>query len=246
CRGGATPGVDPQTNTLPAGPVTDRSTSSPVVLSDGSVLYGAYTRYNGSRGHLFKFGAGGDVLATYPFGWDITPAVRPHDATYSILLKENHYAVGSYCGDPGFCPNTTPEYRVVSLDAALGQEWSFTNTTSQACSRQPDGTIACVPADPGGFEWCVNQPAVDGAGVTHINSEDGYLYALRPNGTMVGRIFLDTALGAAYTPLSIGPDGAIYTQNNGRLFAVGKTRALRDAPSPPPAGARKTRVLERH
>jgi ABC-type enterochelin transport system substrate-binding protein len=33
--------------------------------------------------------------------------------------------------------------------------------------------------------------------------------------------FLNLALGAAYTPLSIGPDGRLYTQNNGHLFAVG-------------------------
>jgi hypothetical protein len=36
-----------------------------------------------------------------------------------------------------------------------------------------------------------------------------------------GQLFLNQALGAAYTPLSIGPDGKFYTQNNGHLFAVG-------------------------
>jgi hypothetical protein len=28
-------------------------------------------------------------------------------------------------------------------------------------------------------------------------------------------------IGAAYTPLSVGPDGKIYTQNAGHLFVVG-------------------------
>jgi len=32
---------------------------------------------------------------------------------------------------------------------------------------------------------------------------------------------LQLALGAAYTPLTIGPDGKIYTQNDGHLFVVG-------------------------
>ena len=39
---------------------------------------------------------------------------------------------------------------------------------------------------------------------------------------MIGRIFLNQALGAAYTPLSLGPDGKIYTENDGILFTVGK------------------------
>jgi len=35
------------------------------------------------------------------------------------------------------------------------------------------------------------------------------------------KLFLNLAIGAAYTPLSIGPDGKIYTQNDGRLFVAG-------------------------
>jgi hypothetical protein len=34
-------------------------------------------------------------------------------------------------------------------------------------------------------------------------------------------LFLNLAIGAAYTPLSIGLDGKIYTQNDGELFVVG-------------------------
>jgi outer membrane protein assembly factor BamB len=78
-----------------------------------------------------------------------------------------------------------------------------------------------VSDHPDGFEWCVNQPAVDGDGVLYANSEDGFLYAVGPDGVLRSRIFLDLALGAAYTPLSIGSDGILYTQNNGHLFAVG-------------------------
>jgi hypothetical protein len=33
-------------------------------------------------------------------------------------------------------------------------------------------------------------------------------------------MFLNSAIGAAYTPISIGADGKIYTQNNGQLFVV--------------------------
>ena len=63
-----------------------------------------------------------------------------------------------------------------------------------------------------------------------VNSEDGHLYAINQGGTLRERIFLQLALGAAYTPLSLGVDGRIYTQNAGRLFVVGsqpKRRSVR-------------------
>ena len=111
CRSGSKRGVDPATNDLPAGRVSDVSSSSPVVLPDGGVLYGAFTSYNYSRGHLFKFGPDGRALATYDFGWDITPAVFQHDGTYSILLKDNHYAAGLLLRQPERLPSASSPVR---------------------------------------------------------------------------------------------------------------------------------------
>jgi hypothetical protein len=34
-------------------------------------------------------------------------------------------------------------------------------------------------------------------------------------------MFLRTAIGAAYTPLSIAADGKLYTENSGYLFVIG-------------------------
>src|SRR5437868_1972789 len=73
CRNGTSAGVDPTTNDFGSGNVTDQSSSSPTVLPDGSVLYGATTAYNGARGHLFKFDATGSFQGAYSFGWDSTP-----------------------------------------------------------------------------------------------------------------------------------------------------------------------------
>ncbi|HKR62750.1 MAG TPA: hypothetical protein VJZ00_03375, partial [Thermoanaerobaculia bacterium] len=76
----------------------------------------------------------------------------------------------------------------------------------------------------------VNALAVDARGVVYVNSEDGSLYAINQGGGLRDRIFLQLALGAAYTPLSLGSDGRIYTQNAGHLFVVGtkgKRRAVR-------------------
>ncbi len=236
CRTGATVGVDPATNDQPAGRVRDAGTSSPVVLSDGNVLIGTSTGYNFSRGHLFKFSAQGDVLATYDFGWDLTPAVFEHDGTYSILIKDNHYN----------SPDGIPSYNVTSLDANLVPEWTFLATNTESCVRQPAGPIVCVDDHPNGFEWCVNQPALDADGTAYLNGEDGVLYAFDRAGNVVGEIFLDTALGAAYTPLSLGPDGIIYTQNNGVLFAIGQIeRAPRGEPVTQPVEERAPRVLAR-
>jgi len=211
CRVGATLGVDPNDNQLPSARVDDNSTSSPVSLPDGSVLYGSYTGYNGARGHLVHFSPSGAFLASYDFGWDTTPAVWEHGGTYSIVMKENFYA--------------TPEaYFITQLDPNLKKEWQFRNTNTQSCGRGPDGKVTCVNDQPDGFEWCVNAPAIDIRGTVYANSEDGNLYAIGQGGVVQEKIFLQLSIGAGYTPISIGPDGRIYAQNAGHLFAIGGSR----------------------
>jgi hypothetical protein len=218
CRPGTTPGVDPTTNDLGSGSVPDQSSSSPTVLPDGSVLFGAFTNYNAARGHLFRFGPGGEFQGAFDFGWDTTPAVYLHDGTYSTVIKDNHYGgVGLYCSfkESPICEPVPPgPFYITQLDPAFNAEWSFENTTT--------GSSA-----PNGFEWCVNAPVIDANGVVYANSEDGNLYAI-PQGhrgvitTPQQRVFLGQAIGAAYTPLSMGPDGKVYTQNAGSLFVFGK------------------------
>lgn len=244
CRAGTTVGVDPATNQPGAGLVIDLSSASPVALPDGGVLYGTYGDYNGARGHTFKFDTNGTFQGAYDFGWDSTPAVYQHHGTYSIVTKDNHYAVGSYCGDPTWCPvSGDGPYYITQLSANLAIEWQFKSTNTQSCHRNQDGTIACTNDHPGGFEWCINAPAVDAAGVVYVNSEDGNVYRILQGGQDGGHRFLQLAIGAAYTPLAIGPDGVLYSQNAGHLIALGQT-----APAPAPAGGLKlvppTRVLD--
>jgi hypothetical protein len=233
CRLGTTPGVDPAQNTKPGARVLDDSSSSITVAPDGSILYGAYTRYDFARGHLMKFSSTGQFLGAYSFGWDSTPAIYQHGGTYSIVIKDNEYGggpqFGSYCNVDTFCPprNNGPFF-ITQLDPNLNVDWKFQNTNNQSCTRNPDGSITCVPNTSGnqwqniGFEWCINAPVVDKHGVVYANSEDGNLYAIRQGGTLKQNIFLDLALGAAYTPLAIGPDGKIYTENKGTLFIIGE------------------------
>jgi hypothetical protein len=230
CNTGATVGVDPATNEPPPGRVIDDTSSSPTIAPDGIVFYGAYTAYNFAQGHLLHFNANGDFLGSFGFGWDSTPAIYPHGNTYSVVIKNNHYPGGSYCGDPNWCPvaRTSAEllgpeaYFVTQLDPNLNIEWSFQNTNTQSCTRQPDGSITCQTTHPNGFEWCVNAPVVDANGTVYANSEDGNLYAIPQGGAGVTHLFQQLAIGAAYTPVSIGADGRLYSQNDGHLFVVGK------------------------
>ena len=222
CRAGALPGVDPATNAMPAGQVSDLSSSSPTVAPDGAILYGAFTRYNGSRGHLLKFGPNGEFAAAYDFGWDLTPAIHRHGNTYSVVIKDNRYGVGSYCSDSVHCPRPLEgPYDITRLDANLVPEWSFTHRNTMSCQRTTGGGRSCVDDHPHGFEWCINAPAVDANGLVYANNEDGALYVIGPDGVLRQSLFLDSALGAAYTPVSIGRDGRIYALNNGRVFVVG-------------------------
>jgi hypothetical protein len=233
CRLGATPGVDPAQNTKPAARVLDDASSSPTIAPDGSILYGAYTRYDFARGHLVKFSPKGQFQASYSFGWDSTPAVYAHNGTYSIVIKDNEYGggpgFGSYCNTETVCPSRqNGPFFITQLNPKLKVEWKFQNTNDQACTRNPDGTVTCVSNSSGnefpnvGFEWCINAPVIDANGVVYANSEDGNLYSINQGGTLKANIFLQLALGAAYTPLAIGPDGKIYTENAGHLIVVGQ------------------------
>jgi len=57
---------------------------------------GIIGQYNSGRGHVMKFSDAGEFVGAYDFGWDSTPAVYPHDGTYSIVIKDNHYPGGLY------------------------------------------------------------------------------------------------------------------------------------------------------
>lgn len=220
--------------------MNDNATSSPVIAPDGTIYYGSYTRYNYSQGHMTRFSPAGAFLSAYKFGWDVTPALWEHDGTFSLVTKENRYVgIGSYCNSTTFCPSVRVPgneegYYITQLGPELAVQWQFKSTNTLSCERMDDGTIECVDDRPEGFEWCVNSLAVDRRGVVYINSEDGHLYALNQGGTLRERIFLQLALGAAYTPLSLGADGRIYTQNAGHLFVVG-------APEPNPHRRRAVR-----
>jgi outer membrane protein assembly factor BamB len=212
CSGRAQLGIDPYTGMMPAGQVSYASSASPVALPDGGVLYGSFTGYNSSRGHLIELDPRGFFVASYDFGWDITPAVAP-DGT--IAIKDNHYNEDAQGHDLG-------PYFIAKLDRHLQPMWWFQSANTQSCTREPDGTVQCVSDHPDGFEWCINAPAIDAAGTIYVNSEDGTLYAIDPNGDEQASYFLDQALGAAYTPVALDHEGRVFALNSGVMTVIGQ------------------------
>lgn len=209
CRPGTAHGVDPLTNMPPAGVANDSSSSSPVALPDGSVVFGAYTVYNAGRGHLMKFDRHGQYQGAYDFGWDITPGVYRHGRSYSLVLKNQYY--------------NDDEYAITQLSPTLAEEWEYVNTNTFDCERLPDGTIDCE--DTGfHFEWCVATPGIDRDGNVYAVSADGNLYVIGQGGIERQRFFLERTAYAAYTPTALDSRGRIYGINNGKLFVVGRDK----------------------
>jgi outer membrane protein assembly factor BamB len=251
CSWDAPTGVDPDTNHDPAGRIIDSGTASPTVLPDGSILLGAYTRYNIARGHLYKFSSSGEYQAFFDFGWDDTLGIVPHENTFSIVMKDNHYdeEAGFYCNPDPTCPTPNNNSCIVcdstgipagpfyitqvgkdpGPDRKLVPEWSFKGTETRTCQRNAAGVVTCIDdgTHPNGFEWCINAPAIDSEGNVYVESEDGNLYVLDQTHrgvftTPKYKLFLNLAIGAAYTPLSIDSVGRLYAQNNGHLFVIGR------------------------
>jgi hypothetical protein len=246
CRAGAAYGVDPATNRPGGGTVQDDSTSSPAVAPDGTIWYGAFTRYNYAQGHMMRFGADGSYLGAYRAGWDVTPGIWVHDGTYSVLTKENRYKdIGSYCNNPAVCPNdgtgriyppgyyisqVTPTLRADALadrgDKLMNMEWWYKNTNTKACSRDANGNVTCVedPGHPNGFEFCVNGFTVDGNGTVYGTAEDGWLYKIQQGGTVSAAPGCGTTIfgcgGKIFQQLTLG---AAYTSTAmdgaGRLYS---------------------------
>ena len=213
CRQGAPTGVDPTTGLKPSVWVNDQASSVPVALPDGAVIYGGLTTYNVSRGHLVKVSPDGQLMGTYDFGWDVTPAVWVRNGTYSIITKDNHYPTGS---------GTEGPYYITQLSRNLAPEWRFASTETRSCSTEADGGVSCVSDHPDGFEWCINAPAVGPDGTVYGNSEDGRIYAILQGGSQLAERFLLQSLGAAYTPIAVDAKGRVYSLNGGVMTIVGQ------------------------
>jgi hypothetical protein len=186
---------------------SDASTASPAVGPDGDVYLGVE-----ASGYLYKvmlhFSAD---LATRKlpsaFGWDYTPAFVPTNivkdyrgpSSYLLFSKYNNYSSG--------------DYRVALLDPNASESGYITNVMREV--RVMRGPTA-------GREWCLNTPAVNiSAASVFAPSEDGHLYCWNLlSNSLSEAISLTSGYGEPYVPTVVGPDGAVYTINGSKLFAL--------------------------
>ncbi|HSI50775.1 MAG TPA: hypothetical protein VLA61_21105 [Ideonella sp.] len=215
--------LDPQTGD-PA-QVSDDSTASPTVGTDGDVYIGVLESSQGQhnyRGWLLHFDS---TLATTKvpgsFGWDDTASLVPASivggytgsSSYLLAVKYNNY-LNAGTGD-GLNRMAVLDPNATQVDPISGEP----------VMREVITVLGVTPENPGSAavkEWCVNTVAVDP--LTHsllVNSEDGVLYRwdLASN-TLSQRIRLTGGLGEAYTPTAIGADGAVYAINRSTLFSI--------------------------
>lgn len=213
--------------------VSDDATSSPLVGPDGDVYYGVLESFNNAgqlshndRGWLMHFDSTLAIAKTPgSFGWDDTPSVVPASlvtsyvgtSSYLLLTKYNNYAD---VGGDGKNRMAILDPNATQADMVLGN--TVMKEVMTVLGQTPD--TVDHPNSPGAVkEWCINTAAVDP--ITHsvlFNSEDGILYRWDlTTGSLSQKIWLDSGYGQAYTPTALGPDGKVYSINNGFLFAVG-------------------------
>jgi hypothetical protein len=252
----------------------DVSTASPMVAPDGTVFQGVFGNpYNGSRGYLLHFS--GDLSSEYTpgaFGWDDTPSIIPASmvpsytgtSTYLILSKYNNYSNADFGGpnsgnygdngvnemavldpysavpDPNFDPNNpNPGYPNPNFDVMATVE-AFT-------SPSPD-VPAVQAGDPDAVrEWCTNGTVVDPAtDSVFMNNEDGYTYEWNlGTNTVTDAVEVTSGIGVPYTPTAIAPNGEIFSDNGGELFAEGgyTNYTMSTTPSADPAVVGSTITL---
>jgi hypothetical protein len=207
--------------------ISDDSTSSVTVAPNGDVFYGVLesdTRGHNGRGWLLHFDATlAQTKTPGSFGWDTTASVMPASmvpsytgpSSYLLMTKYNNYG-GAGTGDG--------RNNIAVLDPDQSQPDA---AAAIAVMREVLVKLApsADPAFPGGFkEWCINTAAVDPLTKSVlVNNEDGFLYRWdMVSNSYTERVQLTSGLGQAYTPTTIGADGAVFAISNARLFSVGR------------------------
>ncbi len=225
------------------------STASVMIAPDGTVFFGVWafgsTYGNGSRGFLLHFS--GDLQTEYTpgaFGWDDTPSIIPltgpnamtvagytGSSSYLIVSKYNNYA-NTEVGEP-FGGNGVNEIAILdpyasqpdpNYDAEVnGQPIPVMQEVDTFASPSPDlGNINA--GDPDAVrEWCTNGTAVDPeTDSIYVNDEDGYTYQWNlGSDTITNTVQVSAGYGVPYTPTAIAPDGEVFSDNGGTLFALG-------------------------
>jgi len=141
--------------------------------------------------------------------------------SYLLMTKYNNYAgIGSGDG----------RNKIAILDPNASQPDGYLNYGAGVTvnSMKEVETQTGPTPFPGGapgatYEWCINSSVADPqTGVVIAGSEDGFVYSwnLKTN-TLTPGLSLNAPRPEPYTPSESGPDGTIYSINNGTLYAIG-------------------------
>jgi hypothetical protein len=214
------------------------STASPVVAPDNTVFLGVFGNpYNGSRGYLLHFSA--NLSTEYTpgaFGWDDSPSIIPASmvpsytgsSSYLILAKYNNYA-GAETGQP-YGGNGVNKIAILDpYDSQVDPNYDpnpnlqVMKEVMTLVSPSPDLPNAAAGDPDAVREWCTNGSVVDPVtDSVFVNNEDGYTYQwnLR-TGLITNAVEITSGIGVPYTPTAIGPNGEVFSDNGGTLFALG-------------------------
>jgi hypothetical protein len=201
----------------------DDGTASPMVGWDGDVYFGVFesAAENHDRGWLLHFDRLlGQSKNPGAFGWDDTPSLVPSSmvpsyagsSTYLLMTKYNNYAEA---GGDGLNRIAVLDPNGTETDPVTGA--TVMREVLTIAGPTPDGSAPAVK------EWCINSAAVDPwSRSVIVNSEDGNVYRWDLTANRFSeRMALTAGVPEPYTPTAIGPDGTVYSINNGMLFAIG-------------------------
>jgi hypothetical protein len=215
----------------------NQSTAAPMIAPDGSVFMGVFANsYDGSRGFMTHYSA--DLSTEYTpgaFGWDDTVSLVPTSmvssytgtSPYLIFCKYNNYANAEVGSGGGNGIN-----RIAILDPFATQPDPNNDPNPSLPVMKEIMTCASPSPDVGNInggdpdavrEWCTNGTVVDPATDSVIvNNEDGYTYRWNlGSGLITQAVEITPGYGSPYTPTAIGPNGLVYSDNGGELFALG-------------------------
>ena len=190
--------------------------SSPALDGGGVIYFGSTTSW------IYALNYDGTQRWSYPTGTyvDGSPAIGSDGTIYIGSIDYNFYALSpngdliwSYTtggaivsspaiGDDGSIYVGSEDNKLYAFDPSGNVNWSYT-------------TQAAVNSS----------PSIGGDGTIYFGSDDGWIYALSPDGNLIWKIEI---YGNTHGPV-IGPDGVIYANHYGTLYAIGQ---LESVPSP--------------
>ena len=226
--------------------------SSPAISADGTIYVGANGLFADYRSDgsfvlgpaLLALNRTGSLKWTYIFGgmeWVLSsPALADDgsiivgaeasgDTNYVYALWPDGTLKWKYGVTGGRTIRSSP---TVDVDGAIYIGTKAGQVNAELLALHPDGTLKWSYGidQPGADIYCT--PTIGADGTIYFGAETGFLYALKPDGSLSWRF--NASDGINWTSPAIGADGSVYIGcNNGNLYALrSDSLGLADSPWP--------------